>query len=208
MPLEDTRLRYGTVSMVLHWLIALMILGNLCSGFFFAELAPDSMDVSWMVAIHKSTGLTVLVLSVLRLIWRLMHKWPALPSNINPILAALARLTHVVFYIFIIAIPLAGWAMVSASPPNRTTVWYGLFNWPKISYFASLPPPAMHAAHENFATVHAILAYSAVVLLLLHVAGALYHHFVHRDQVLKRMWFGTRITAPIGKPTDAENAAH
>jgi cytochrome b561 len=116
-------------------------------------------------------------------------------------LRVLARATHVLFYFFIIAIPLAGWAMVSASPRNTPTYWYWLFEWPRLPFLANLPIAENKSAVEFYEGVHGTLAYLAVVLVLLHVAGALYHHFVRRDQVLKRMWFGTRVTAPVGEPT-------
>jgi cytochrome b561 len=201
MPTQDTRLRYGTVAMTLHWLIALLVVGNVCSGIYFAELAPKGTVPWWVVPMHKSSGLTVLVLSVLLLLWRLTHKWPALPQNTSAALRALARATHVLFYFFIIAIPFVGWAMVSASPRNTPTYWYWLFEWPRLPFFASLPMENKKPTAHLFGELHAIFAYFAIALVLLHVAGALYHQFIRRDQVLKRMWFGTRVTDPVGEPT-------
>ena len=204
MPTEHPRLRYDTVAMTLHWLIALLVVANVCSGIYFAELAPKGTVPWWVVPMHKSTGLTVLVLSVLRLLWRLTHKWPALPQNMSAGLRALARTSHVLFYFFIIAIPLAGWAMVSASPRNTPTYWYWLFEWPRLPFLANLPAADKKPAVEFYEGLHGTLAYLAVALVLLHVAGALYHHYVRRDQVLKRMWFGTRVTAPVGEPTKGQ----
>src|SRR6185312_15175216 len=114
---QNTRTRYGTVAMTLHWLIALLIIGNLCSGFLLANVLPD--DVSWhfsAVQLHKSVGLTVLVLSVLRLIWRLINPVPPLPAGMSLPLRVVARGTHYMFYALIIGIPLAGWAWASSSP--------------------------------------------------------------------------------------------
>lgn len=201
MPIEDTHLRYGSVAMTLHWLIALLVIGNVISGVYFAELVPRGTAPWWVVSMHKSTGLTVLVLSVVRLLWRLTHKWPLLPQNMSFALRALARTTHILFYFFIIAIPLAGWAMVSASPRNVPTYWYWLFEWPRLPFLATLPTADKKPTVEFFETLHSTFAYLAVALVLLHVAGALYHHFLRRDQVLKRMWFGTRVTEPAGEPT-------
>lgn len=201
MATDDTHLRYSNVAMTLHWLIAILVIANVCSGVYFGELAPRGTVPWWVVPMHESTGLTVLVLSVLRLLWRLTHKWPSLPENMSAGLRVLARATHVLFYFFIIAIPLAGWAMVSASPRNTPTYWYWLFEWPHLPFFANLSIAEKKSAVEFYEEVHGTLAYLAVALVLLHVGGALYHHFVRRDQVLKRMWFGTRVTAPIGEPT-------
>src|SRR6185295_18726218 len=104
----NTRARYGTVAMTLHWLIALLLIGNLCSGFLLANVLPD--DAWWhfdAVQLHKSIGLTILMLSVLRLAWRLVNPIPPLPAGMSMTLRVLARGTHYLFYALMIGIPLA-----------------------------------------------------------------------------------------------------
>ena len=187
--------RYGTVAMSLHWLIALLVLGNLCSGFLFANvLGHDAPFRFTILQIHKSVGLTVLVLSVARLIWRLVNTIPPLPNDLSPFLKVVARATHYLFYFLIIAIPLAGWAMVSASRTGIPTLYFGLFHWPNMSFIANLPMDQKKADGHLFGTAHAWMAYSAAALIVLHVSAALWHHYHFRDTVLKRMWFGTDVS--------------
>jgi cytochrome b561 len=179
--------------MTLHWLIALFVVGNVISGFTFANLLSrdDPMFFS-IVQVHKSIGLTVLVLSVLRLVWRLVNPVPALPPMSNG-LRLLARGTHYLFYFFIIAVPLVGWLMVSSSSTGAPTMWFGLFPVPSFEFLASMPRAERHPWHETFETMHAVFAYTATALVVLHVAAALYHQFTRHDDVLKRMWFGTKV---------------
>jgi cytochrome b561 len=105
----------------------------------------------------------------------------------------LARGTHYLFYFLIIAIPLAGWLMVSASSTGAPTMVFGVIPVPSFSFLADLPRPERREWHETFETFHAVFAYGAAALLVLHVAAALYHQFSRHDDVLKRMWFGTKV---------------
>ncbi|HEY4112773.1 MAG TPA: cytochrome b [Rhizomicrobium sp.] len=190
----NTRDRYGNVAMTLHWLIALLLIGNLCSGFFLANIMDD--DNPWhftFIQIHKSVGLTILTLSVLRLVWRLVNPIPPFPPGMSLFLRIVARGTHYLFYFLIIAIPLAGWAWVSSSTKGIPTHYFGLFPWPNIPFLADLPRAQKIANGHMFHAFHIYLAYSAALLLVLHVAGALYHQFFRQDEVLRRNWFGTRI---------------
>jgi cytochrome b561 len=135
----------------------------------------------------------VLVLSVLRLGWRLVNPVPPLPAGMNPALAFLARATHVLLYALIVLIPLTGWIMVSASPLGNPTQFFFLFDWPNLPFFAGLSRAEIHPWHETFETVHVFLAWSAIVLIPLHLGGALYHGLLRRDDVLKRMIPGSTL---------------
>ncbi|HEY1838398.1 MAG: cytochrome b [Rhizomicrobium sp.] len=191
---SNTEIRYGNVAMALHWLIALLAIGNLCSGLTFAQLM--SHDNPWRFTIiqtHKSIGLTILVLSVIRLIWRLMNRVPPLPLEMSAPLKFVARLTHYLFYFLIIAIPLAGWLLVSASPTGIPTMYFGLFPWPNLPFFDGLTRPERAHYTHTFAAAHSYMAFLTIALVLLHVAAALYHQFIRRDNVLRRMWFGTQV---------------
>ncbi len=193
MTAQSTRLRYGTVAMTFHWLIALLVVCNVIGGFAFANvLSRDNPYFFTIVQLHKSIGLTVLVLSIARLIWRLTNPVPALPP-MSPALRMLARGTHYLFYFLIIAVPLAGWLMVSASSTGAPTVWFGLFQVPSFEFLSSLPMADRKGWHSTFETFHQVLAYSAVALVVLHVSAALYHQYSRHDDVLKRMWFGTKV---------------
>ena len=194
MSTMNTQARYGAVAMTLHWLIAALIATNLLLGFYFANVI-NSHDPGFfaIIQLHKSIGLTVLVLSVLRLGWRLVNPVPPLPDDFGTGLRIVARGTHYLFYLLIIAVPLMGWAMVSSSPLGTPTLYFGLFSWPHIPFLAELPRAMKRGYTETFGELHALLAYSAAVLLVLHVAAALWHNFSRHDEVLKRMIPGTRV---------------
>ncbi len=196
MALGNTQLRYGSVAMTFHWVIALLIVINLGLGFYFANVMEHG-DPNFfaVVQLHKSIGLTVLVLSVLRLLWRLVNPIPPLPAGLSAGMRLLARSSHVFLYLLIIAVPLFGWATVSSSPRGTPTIYFGLFEWPHISFLASLPRADKRAYDDLFSTVHAVLAYSALGLALLHITAALWHQFVRHDNVLRRMLPGTKVTS-------------
>ena len=179
--------RYDNIAMIFHWVIALLVIANICLGLYMGDLPRGDPDKLLIVQTHQSIGLTVLVLSLLRLGWRLMHPAPRLPPGMHPVVAGFAHFTHAFFYFLIIVIPLSGWLMMSAWPPSEGTNYFGLFDWPNLGFFAGQAPAQRHAAHEMFETVHVWLAWSAIVLVPLHVAAALYHHFVRGDDVLRRM---------------------
>ena len=183
---NDIELRYGTGAVIFHWTIAALLIANICLGLYFADLPPDAWKgelAQW----HKSIGLTVLVLSVLRLAWRLTHPVPPLPAGMHWSLRMAARATHYLFYFLIIVIPLTGWMMVSSSPIARPTVFFHLFNWPNLWFLADLSRPQKIPLRETFDNIHVVLAWSAIVLIPLHVAAALYHQFIRRDGLLIRM---------------------
>ncbi|MCQ8185379.1 cytochrome b [Parvularcula maris] len=172
--------RYSSVAKALHWLIAVMIIVQIPTGFIMHNLAFSETKYT-MYQLHKSFGLIVLTLSLLRLGWRLTHKAPALPDHMKPWERVLARITHVGFYALIIGIPLTGWLMVSASPLGIDT---------KIFYVIPVPHwpvPVGEAAESFWIETHEVLAKITIGLLVLHVGGALKHHFVDKDSVLLRM---------------------
>ncbi len=193
MPAANTRTRYGSVAMTLHWLIAAAIVVNLGLGLYMANILTNQ-DASRLTVFqfHKSLGLTVLVLSVLRLLWRVVNPVPPLPNSMGPGLRALARGTHYLLYFLIIAIPLTGWALVSASPLGLATNYFGLFHWPGIPYLSELSRAQKVPLRHEFFAMHFYLAITALILVPLHVCGALYHQFRGED-VLRRMLPGTRV---------------
>ena len=130
---------------------------------------------------RKSFGFIILGLSVIRLLWRLMHKAPALPQGMKPWEIWAAKLTHIGFYGLIIGIPLSGWAMVSASTPKITTKIFKTIKVVDIPITRSEPMEALTKS------VHEILGYLIIALILVHIGAALKHHFVNKDGVLARM---------------------
>lgn len=161
-------------------MIAIMILSLIAFGFLMTqEWMPQRFKIyQW----HKSFGIVVLVLSVFRLIWRLTHKPPALPDGMKGWEVFFAKITHIGFYVLMIGVPLLGWAMVSASTlPIENQLFYliPLPDMPGVS--------ASGTAEDRLKLLHEIGAKLILLLFVLHVAGALKHHFVEKDGTLARM---------------------
>jgi cytochrome b561 len=193
MPARNTALRYGNVAMSFHWIIALLVIANICAGLYMGELPRSDPNKFIIFQTHKSIGLTVLVLSVLRLLWRLVNPVPPLPAGMNTVLRFGAHASHFALYFLIVFIPLTGYLLVSASPLGNGTLYFGLFDWPNLPFFTGMTREQLHPIHENFETAHVILAWSAIVLVPIHICAALYHYFFRHDGVLQRMWFGTTV---------------
>lgn len=189
-PTDRTADRYGRVAMLLHWTIAAAIIGLLAAGTLMVRLEPGSSLQFTLYQAHKSLGITVLALGVVRLIWRLTHRPPPLPATLRPWEALLARLTHGGFYVLMLAMPISGWLMISASAWNFPTVIFGAFTLPHLPVPGT--PEERKAIEDALKDVHEILAFGMVGLLVLHVAGALKHQFILRDDTLWRMLPGRR----------------
>ncbi len=194
---RDLPTRYGTVAMTLHWLIAVAIIANLYIGLEASDLRfsdPNFLPLMWW---HKSIGLTVLALSVLRLVWRWMNPVPPPPQGLDRWARVSGTLLHHLFYFMIVAIPLAGWLTVSAGSQGHGTSVFGLFDWPAFPVLTGLTRSAAHPWHETFETVHVWLAWAMIGLVPLHILAGLYHHLVRRDNVLLRMLPGSRLRSGV-----------
>jgi len=196
MAARNSLLRYGNVAMTLHWLIAALVLVNLILGPIMTDLPRADPNRFMLYQLHKSVGLTVLTLSFVRLGWRLINPIPPLPRGMSPLLRFGARASHFALYFLITAIPLAGWSMVSSSSLGLPTLYFGLFSWPNIWFLAELPASTKSSNLELFKDTHALLAYVALGLASLHVLAALYHQFIRRDDVLRRMVPGMDVSDP------------
>jgi cytochrome b561 len=185
--MADTR-RYNTVAMALHWLIAALILTNIGLAWYFHAL--HGLAKVGPTQIHKSIGITVLALSLLRLAWRFISPPPPMPASVTGWGRAAAVTVHVLLYVIMIGMPLSGWALASAS--RLITVypitWFGLFQVPAIAPLTALSPDRMHRAHILFETAHGLGAKLAYALIVLHVGAALQHQFLRRDEVVWRMF--------------------
>jgi cytochrome b561 len=193
MSMKNNELRYGAVAMTLHWLIAAAVVVNICLGLYFADLPRSDPNLFALAQLHKSIGLTVLVLSLARVLWRLVNPVPPLPADLSPTLKWAAHATHFLLYALIIVIPLTGWLLVSASPLGLPTMYFGWFAWPNLPGFAGMTRAVKHVWQHDFGAAHVFLAWSAIVLIPIHLGGALYHHFQRRDDVLRRMFPGSRL---------------
>jgi cytochrome b561 len=190
MPFANTDRRWGGVAKTLHWVIALLIL----SQFVLAELAENAgalkrtnpaaaIEQLTLLARHKSLGITILGLALIRIAWRFGSRTPSDPPTMPPWQRTAARVSHTAFYALLFVLPVTGWIMSSAS--NFPVSWFGLVQLPDLV-------GADHDLHETFEEVHEVLAWTLASLAGLHVAAALKHHFFDRDDVLRRMlpWGG------------------
>ena len=176
--MAEPRDQYSTVSLILHWGIALAILTQVL--LITAHEATEGQTISReFVQIHKALGLTVLILTLARIGWRIANPAPPLPDGMKRWEKGLARTTHILFYVLLIAMPLTGWAAVSAT--GRDLSWFGLFNWPL------LPITGGRDAFRSIIDIHELVMKGLYVLIALHVAAALKHQFINRDNVLHRM---------------------
>ena len=183
--------RYSSVAIALHWLIALAILFQIMLGWRMDD-DSKSASVYLVYQLHKSVGITILVLSLARLVWRLAHPAPPLPEHLKPWEKGLAHLTHIGFYAIMIGLPITGWIMVSASKINIPTLLFGVVPWPHLPGIPELAPAAKHVWHQIGEIGHGVLAKLTYLLLLLHVAGALKHQVIDRDTTLARMLPGVK----------------
>ncbi|MFM9863743.1 MAG: cytochrome b [Micropepsaceae bacterium] len=179
--------RYGTVAMTLHWLIAFAIMMLLAVGKVMHELPDNDPNKFFIYQMHKSFGITVLVLTVVRIVWRLTHAVPGLPAGMPAWQRWGAHLSHFGLYALMLAIPLSGWAMASSSPYGIPTLLFGVVELPH------LPVGNAEETNEFFKEAHELLGNLMILLLILHVVAALKHHFVDRDTVFRRMLPFTRV---------------
>ncbi|MGB7655287.1 MAG: cytochrome b [Novosphingobium sp.] len=171
--------RYSRGAIVLHWLIAVLIVLNIAAAFVSEEMSKD--DRATVMANHKAIGIIVLLLTVLRIVWRLMHRPPPLLESLKAWEAALSRVVHAGFYFLMLAIPLTGWAMSSAFSKGAGVSLFGLVTVPALPVGYDKPTAGL------FAELHELLAFGMIALIVLHVAGALKHQLIDKDDTLRRM---------------------
>lgn len=168
---------YTSTAKLLHWLMALALGGLLALGFYMSDLplSPEKLQLySW----HKWAGVTVFLLLLVRLGWRITHQPPVLPAKMPKLHQFLAHAGHAALYLLMLLIPLSGWLMSSAK--GYQTVWFGV-----------LPLPDLIGKDKELGNllkeVHESLNFILIAIVLGHVAAALKHHFVDRDSTLTRM---------------------
>lgn len=177
--------RYGAVAMSLHWVTALLILSLLALGWTMTGLPPGSPQQFKLFQLHKSLGVTVFVLTAVRLAWRLHHGVPALPASMPDWERKAALLGHLGLYALAFGLPLTGWAVVSSSPFNIPTYLFGVVPLPHIWFLAEAQDKK--TLSHFLGEVHELAAFGLVGLLAVHVGAALRHHFVLKDDILRRM---------------------
>lgn len=174
---KNTHHTYGSVSKFLHWTISILIIGMLALGFIMINIKEDNSRYQ-LYDIHKSIGITILALMIVRLIWAICNLKPDLPKDIHFLIRAAAHAAHYVLYLLAFAVPMSGFVMSCAAghPPK----YFGLFE--------IKPPIAVDKVFAKFmGNMHLFLAWTILILVVLHFLGALWHHFIHKDDVLRRM---------------------
>jgi cytochrome b561 len=176
IPLRNTPERYGLVAQLFHWLVVILIITQFVLASFMDDLPLKQKvaTINW----HKWVGMTVLMLAVLRLLWRLMNPVPALPSSSPSWQRFAAHASHFLLYTLIFLTPLAGWLMSSAR--NFPVSWFGVFTFPDL-----ISPN--RALYERLHDAHEVLATTLFIVATIHLLAALKHHFIDRDNVLRRM---------------------
>jgi cytochrome b561 len=171
---------YSGVARTLHWLIVALLIAQFTIAWTMPDIHRGTLPVG-LIAWHLSIGTIILAVMLVRLIWRWTHRAPPPPATLSPLLRAVSRATHYLLYLLLIALPLLGWANASSR------------NWPVTLFgFIPLPPlvPAGSRLGHRLGDVHMTLATVLLVVVALHVAGALYHMVILRDRTLRRMLNG------------------
>ena len=179
--------RYNRLAIVLHWLVAALMALNVA-----LVLPIDLFPESWgrpIIDTHKSIGITVLGLALLRLLWRLSHAPPPLPAGYRRWERLASRLAHGVLYALMFALPLSGWMHDSAWKDAATHPMklYGLVPWPRIAWITGIDPARKEQLHQLFGSWHTALGYVLYLLVALHLAGALKHQFIDKEPELQRI---------------------
>jgi cytochrome b561 len=175
MRVKNDERHFGLVAILLHWLIAILIISLLAVGLYMADL-PIGMQKLKLYGLHKAFGILVLALVILRVIWRITNPTPIL--NLPWYERIAARFAHLALYILMLAMPLSGWLMSSAA--GLAPSFFGLFTLPTL-----VAPNA--ELRELFGAVHQWLAYGLIAMIIVHTLAALKHHFIDKDDILRRM---------------------
>lgn len=174
--MTETRTRYSAVSLALHWVIAALVVGQIL---LIAAVDQEGPNMRTWAMLHKADGIMILLLTLVRIGWRVTHPMIPLPAGTPRWQGLIARTVHVLFYVVLIALPMTGW--LASSAMDRPMPMYGLFDWPL------LPIEGGRAVAGPMMDIHRALAKSLYILLILHLAGGLKHYFIEKNNVLQRM---------------------
>jgi cytochrome b561 len=216
MPLRSTEATWGWGSQFFHWATALVILATA-----FVGLTMEDVDALWYYGLHKSLGMSVLGLVQMRMLWRLVDRRPPYPAGMPAWQRLASSGAHALIYAAMLVMPLSGWLYNSAA--RRPLDWFGLFKIPSLtaldretqSYsILGIDAPSFIDTPQKLRSlagdVHETLFYAGAVLIALHVAAALKHHFLDRDATLARMVPGLSaptIVAAETPPVDTKDSA-
>jgi cytochrome b561 len=171
---------YGIVAKLLHWLIFGLLAVQYAIGSIMPHIGRNTVNEGW-VSWHFSVGAAILFFIVVRLVWRMLHPVPLIPT-MAPWERAVSGFTHWALYILVLVMTLLGWAATNSRGWDVNL--FGIVTLPQLA------PKGSEWGHEC-GDIHNILVYVLLGFILIHVAGALYHYFVKRDQVVGRMLFAS-----------------
>lgn len=178
MSIKNTPYSYGKLTKILHGFLAIFVPLFLLASAIMTQLPSEAPFLGTVYNLHKLSGLLVLSVMLVFLLWTLTQKKPVYPDSMAAWEKNLARIVRYSLYAVVIAMPLSGWVMTSAS--HHAPV---LFHWKLL-----LPMAKNKVLAKQLAEVHWFLAWTLAVILILHVAGALKHHFIDKNTILRRMW--------------------
>lgn len=178
--LRNTKTRYGWAAIFLHWLIALIFLGQFALGLAMIRVASQRTSFE-LIQLHKSFGFLLLGLVLIRIGWRLGNARPELPAEVGAMERKAAPAVHLALYAVQLAVPLSGWVLVSVSVLEIPSMPFNLFVMPHLPFGVS------EQAETFWIFGHRWLAYLGMALVALHFLAALRHHFWLRDPVMARM---------------------
>lgn len=176
MGMMNTTRSYGSLAKVLHWLIFVLVFCMIIGGFLLDDVPKEYKGV--IFNLHKLTGLTILILMLVRLFWNAMNVKPVLSSDTKPWERRLERAVHGLLYLLIIAMPLAGW-IGSSSAGKAPHIGNIIF---------ALPIPQNKSLIDAMFAMHGWIAFGIIGLVTIHIFAALFHHYVKKDDVLRRMF--------------------
>ena len=186
-PYAEPIRRYNRIAMTFHWLVAALILINVAWG--LRAVGSDKAQAQGLIDTHKSIGLTVLGLVLLRLLWRFGHRPPPLPRSYPRWERSLAHGAHWALYATMLLLPLTGyihdsaWAEAATHPIR----WFGLFQVPRLPVIKTLDPAMKEQVHSGFAAAHLYMTYVLYALVALHLIGVAKHHIIDHEGEIGRM---------------------
>lgn len=174
----NTKNRFGRVSIILHWAIGLLFLAQIPLGYAMetTDGAPNLQEM--LFSLHKATGMAVLILASVRLVWAAANATPRFVPGLSQVEIQAAKTVKIILFLVSGLVPLLGWSLTAG---HASISIYGLFSLP------SMPVTVSRSAHRLLAEWHIYLAYGAGIVALLHTAAALQHHYLRRDETLLRM---------------------
>ena len=177
MQIKNTQNKYGITTILFHWIMAVIIIGLLGFGIYMTRLSISLTKLK-MYGWHKEFGMLVLGLVILRILWRFINITPRLPDTLTKFEKFSARSVHWLFYLFMFAMPITGWLITSAA--GLPVSFFGLFLIPNLI-------ETNEPLRILFQVIHQWLGYALIGVICLHISAALKHHFINRDDVLRRI---------------------